>query len=196
MDNMDTRETPYLKALRRIYSNRLMPAIVLLVAGRFLTPFSLHAESTNEFRKPVIDIGLFVKDADRTAQFLTNAVGFRELPGFSVPVDLGRKIGLVDAQPFSARVFALDDVDQATRIKVLTFPKVSGKQPDQDFVHSTYGIRYLTLYVKSMDTAVARLKAAKVPLLGESPLDLGGGTMLVSFKDPDGNFYELIGPRH
>lgn len=154
------------------------------------------AEGAGEFRKPTIDLGMFVKDAGRTAQFLTNAIGFRELPGFSVPAAMGKKIGLVDNQPFSVRVFALDDVDQATRIKVLSFPKVEGKQPDQAYVHSMLGMRYLTLYVKDIDRALARLKAANVPLLGETPVELGGGTFLVAFKDPDGNFYEIIGSRH
>jgi catechol 2,3-dioxygenase-like lactoylglutathione lyase family enzyme len=172
------------------------PFLVLLGLAGFLLPLHLSAADTaNEFRKPTIDLGMFVKDADRTARFLTNAIGFRELPGFSVGAAMGNKIGLVDHQPFSVRVFALDDVDQATRIKVLTFPQVEGKQPDQAYVHSMLGMRYLTLYVKDMNRALERLKAAKVTLLGETPVDLGGGTMLVAVKDPDGNFYELIGPR-
>jgi len=52
----------------------------------------------------------------------------------------------------------------------------------------------LTLYVKDLDRALDRLKRAKVPLLGETPLDLGGGTHIVVVKDPDGHFIELIGP--
>ena len=172
------------------------PLLVLMGLTGFLLPLrSTAAETAGEFRKPTIDLGMFVKDANRTARFLTNAIGFRELPGFSVGAAMGKKIGLVDEQPFSVRVFALDDVDQATRIKVLTFPKVDGKQPDQAYVHSMLGMRYLTLYVKDMNRALERRKAAGVTLLGETPLDLGGGTMLVAVKDPDGNFYELIGPR-
>ena len=57
------------------------------------------------------------------------------------------------------------------------------------------GLRYLTLYVKDMNRALERLKAAGVPTLGETPVDLGGGNALVTVKDPDGNFMELIGPR-
>lgn len=182
--------------IRNARTHSLLIALCLLAVGILLPSTGSAADSAGEFRKPTIDLGIFVKDAGRTAQFLTNAIGFRELPGFSVPAAMGKKIGLVDNQPFTVRVFALEDVDQATRIKVLSFPKVEGKQPDQDYVHSTLGMRYLTLYVKDMDRALARLKAAKVPLLGETPVDLGGGTLLVAFKDPDGNFYELIGPRH
>ena len=165
-----------------------------LVSMTASAPFTSAAETPGEFRKGTIDVGLYARDADKTARFLTNAIGFHELPGFSVPAAMGNKIGLVDNQPFKVRTFALEDGDSATRIKVLTFPQVEGKPADQAYVHTMYGIRYFTLYVKSIDRALERLKAANVPLLGETPVDLGG-TLLVAVRDPDGNFYELIGPR-
>ena len=153
------------------------------------------AESAGEFSKPIIDIGIVVKDADRSARFLTNAIGFREVQGFPVTAELGKKIGLIDSHATTVRVFVLEEVDLATRIKVLSFPTASGKPADQTYIHSTLGIRYLTLYVKDMNRALERLKNAEVRLLGETPVELGGGTWLVAVKDPDGNFIELIGPR-
>lgn len=156
---------------------------------------ALAAEAQGEFSKPVIDIGIVVKDAERSAAFLTNAIGFKEVKGFSVTADLGRKIGLVDGHPVNVRVFVLDEADNATRIKILSFPKAGAKQPDQATIHATLGIRYLTLYVKDIGTALARLKQQGIALLGESPVDLGNGSFLVAVKDPDGNFIELIGPR-
>jgi len=153
------------------------------------------AETKDEFSKGTIDLGMVVSDADRMAAFLTNAIGFTEVKGFSVPPDLGKRIGLIDGYACDVRVFALTEGDQSTRLKVLSFPKAGGKQADQGFIHSTLGYRYLTLYVKDMDRAVERLKAAKVQLLGETPLDLGGGTYIAVVKDPDGNFFELIGKK-
>ena len=153
------------------------------------------AEPAGEFSKPIIDVGIVVKDADRSARFLTNAIGFKEVQGFPVTAELGKKIGLIDSHATTVRVFVLEEVDQATRIKILSFPQVPGKQADQAYVHSTLGIRYLTLYVKDMNRALERLKKAEVKLLGETPVELGGGTWLVAVKDPDGNFIELIGPR-
>jgi catechol 2,3-dioxygenase-like lactoylglutathione lyase family enzyme len=153
------------------------------------------ADSPGEFSKPVIDLGMVVKDADRSAAFLTNAIGFKEVKGFSVSGDLGRKIGLIDGHPVDVRMFILEETEPATRIKVLSFVQAQGKPADQSFIHSTLGFRYLTIYVKDMNRALERLKKAQVALLGESPVDLGGGTFLVTFKDPDGNFIELIGPR-
>ncbi|MBN9689914.1 MAG: VOC family protein [Verrucomicrobia bacterium] len=153
------------------------------------------ADTAKEFTKPTIDIGMFAQDPDRTAAFLTNAIGFRELPSFAVSAELGKKIGLVNNHPFVIRMFTLGEGEDATRLKVISIPKVEGQKPNQKFLESTYGLRYLTLYVTDMTRALERLKAEKVTLLGESPVDLGGGTLLVAFQDPDGNFIELIGKR-
>jgi len=153
------------------------------------------ADTTREFSKPIIDLGIVVRDAPRTAAFLTNAIGFKEVPGFPVTADLGRKIGLIDGHAVNVRVFVLEEVDPATRIKILSFPQAASQQPDQTTIHATLGMRYLTLYVRDISHALERLKRENIPLLGESPVDLGGGTFLVAVKDPDGNFIELIGPR-
>jgi len=152
------------------------------------------SEAPAEFSKGVIDIGIVVSDATRTAQFLTNAIGFTEVKGFSVTSELGKRIGLVDGHPVDVRVFKLAEGEQATSIKVLSFPKAGGKKADQAFIHSTLGMRYVTLYVHDMSRALERLKAAKVKTLGETPLDLGGGTYITVVRDPDDNFFELIGP--
>jgi lactoylglutathione lyase len=174
-----------------------MLAIALGIVGGGAGPqCSLRAaEPSGEFSKPVIDLGMVARDAARTAAFLTNAIGFKEVAGFPVTSELGRKIGLTDGHPTKARVFVLEEGEIATRIKLLTFPDAPGRPADQTYIHSTLGFRYLTLYVKDMNRALERLKQAKVALLGETPVDLGGGTLLVAFKDPDGNFIELIGPR-
>ncbi|MBM3882002.1 MAG: VOC family protein [Verrucomicrobia bacterium] len=157
---------------------------------------SIHGEEAPaEFTKPTIDIGLVVKDAERAAAFLTNAIGFKEVGSFAVTRELGRKVGLIDGHAVEVRVFALGEGDGATHLKLLSFPQAPGQQPDQRSIHSALGFRYLTLFVEDIDRALARLEQARVPLLGESPVDLGGGTFLVTVKDPDGNFYELIGRR-
>jgi predicted enzyme related to lactoylglutathione lyase len=69
-----------------------------------------------------------------------------------------------------------------------------GTEPDQQYIHSTLGVRYLTLFVKDMNAALERIKKAGVKLEGETPVELGGGNSLTVVRDPDGNFFELIGP--
>ena len=172
-----------------LHSVTFLASLALLAHG----PAVRAADS--EFSKPVIDIGIVVKDSERTARFLTNVIGFKEVRGFSVTGDLGRKIGLIDGYATDVRVFVLDESEPATRIKILSFPKAPGKQADQAYVHSTLGIRYLTLYVKDINRALQRVKQAGVPTLGETPVEVGNGTWLLAVKDPDGNFIELLGPK-
>ncbi len=174
-------------------SSLAIAALLLAFTAPALKTVAAAAES--DFSKPVIDLGMVVKDSDRTAQFLTNVVGFKEVRGFSVNADVARKIGLIDGYPAEVRVFVLEGAEPATRIKVLSFPKAQAKQADQAFIHSTLGFRYLTLYVKDMNAILERLKKAAVPTLGETPMELGNSTWLVAVKDPDGNFIEFVGPR-
>lgn len=176
---------------------RFRESLSLLAGLGLLTaaPAALRgAETPGEFTKPTIDIGIVVQDAARAAAFLTNAIGFKEVTGFEVSADLGKKIGLIEGHAVKVRMFVLAEGEQVTHIKILSFPDAASKKPDQQTIHATLGMRYLTLYVKDMNRALERLKAAKVPLLGETPLDLGGGTYITVVKDPDGNFIELIGP--
>jgi lactoylglutathione lyase len=76
----------------------------------------------------------------------------------------------------------------------MSFPAAPGKAADQSFIHSTLGIRYLTLYVGSADAALDRLNKTGVKPIGETPVSLGNNMRLITVRDPDGNFIELIGP--
>ena len=171
----------------------------LVAASVFLTvlwaaPATHAADPASSFSKPTIDIGVVARDVEKSAKFYTETIGLKEIEGFSAPAELGKKIGLVDSHPINVRVFVTDEIEGATRIKLMSFPDAMGKLPDRSYIHSTIGINYLTLYVADMDQALARLKKADAKLLGETPVSLGGKTQLVVVRDPDGNFIELIGP--
>jgi hypothetical protein len=69
---------------------RISPALAaLLLTIGLAAPAPLATAAEGEFSKPVIDIGMVVKDSDRTAQYLTNVVGFKEVRGFSVNAEVG-----------------------------------------------------------------------------------------------------------
>ena len=157
-------------------------------------PATHAANPTNGFSKPTIDLGIVARDVEKSAKFYSETIGLKEIKGFSATAEFGKKIGLVDSHPINVRVFVTDDVEGATRIKLMSFPAANGKLPDRSHIHSTIGINYLTFFVKDMDQALARLKKAGVKLLGETPVSLGGKSQLVAVRDPDGNFIELIGP--
>ncbi len=180
---------------------RPLPALGLLSSLFLLS--SVPALSEDEAKAPaknfsnaVVDIGIVVKDLEKSAAFYTEVLGLKEVNGFNVPAEKTTKFGLTDNQPAVVRVFVLDDTagQPNTKLKIMAFPKAPGAEPDHEYIHSTLGLSYLTFFVTDMDRAVERLKKAKVKLLGETPAALGGGNFLTTFHDPDGNFIELIGP--
>ena len=152
------------------------------------------ADPASSFSKPTIDIGMVARDVEKSAKFYTEAIGLKEIQGFSAPAELGKKIGLVDNLPINVRVFVTDEIEGATRIKLMSFPDAGGKVADRSYIHTTIGVNYLTLFVDDMDEALERLNKADAKLLGETPVSLGGKTQLAVVRDPDGNFIELIGP--
>ena len=111
-----------------------------------------------------------------------------------MPGPQGKAIGIIDNLDVDIRVFVLGEGSGATQVKLMSFPKKPGVKPAQDYIHSTIGLSYLTIFVKDMSVSLERLKKAHVKLLGDSPVDLGGGTLLTAIQDPDGNFIELVGP--
>lgn len=153
-------------------------------------------QPAGEFSRAVVDIGIVVEDLEKSAKFYSEVLGLKEVQGFSVPAEKATSFGLTNRQPATVRVFVLDEQagKPRTSLKLMAFPDAPGKKQDQAFIHSTIGVSYLTLFVTDMERAVARLKEAKVELLGETPASLGGNNYLTAFRDPDGNFIELIGP--
>lgn len=159
------------------------------------TKCAIAQEPELVFSKPTIDIGITVANVDKSATFYSKVIGLKEVKGFEVSAEKASLLGLTDNQAVSIRVFVLDDAKGAATamIKLMAFPAAPGVKPNQNYIHSTIGISYLTLFVEDLDLAVERLKKAKVKLLGKTPVDLGGGRFLAAVQDPDGNFIELIG---
>jgi predicted enzyme related to lactoylglutathione lyase len=81
----------------------------------------------------------------------------------------------------------------------MQFTNANAKPIDNRFIHSSLGIRYLTILVKDMDAAVARAKKAGVEPMAKGPIalpeGLSAGVYLACVRDPDGNIIELLGPR-
>jgi catechol 2,3-dioxygenase-like lactoylglutathione lyase family enzyme len=173
----------------------------LSLISLFLVIFNLSSLQAQEekplksFTSGVIDIGIVVKDIEKSVKFYTETLALKEIKGFNVPAEKAAGIGLTDNQPAAIRVFVLDtDKDAKTKIKLMAFPQAPGQMQNQKFIHSSIGISYLTLFVTDMNKALVRLKKANVKLLGKTPSPIGGENFITVFHDPDGNFIELIGP--
>jgi catechol 2,3-dioxygenase-like lactoylglutathione lyase family enzyme len=159
--------------------------------------FGLRSAAADEnFARTTIDLGMIVSDIDKSVAFYTQAVGLKEAPGFQATGQFTGDAGLTDNQPANVRVLVLGDDPTATRLKLMAMPGGEPKRGDTKFIHSQFGFRYITIRVTDMTAAVARLKKANVKLLGKCPLALPKTqSYLAVFRDPDGNFVELVGPK-
>lgn len=145
------------------------------------------------FSRPMIDLGCVVSDVDAAVKFYTTAIGFKEVKGFSVDAEFATAVGLTNQKKLDVRVIKLGDGDGATQLKLLQISDDSQK-PKNDFIHSSLGFSYLSIYVKDMDAAIERLESAGAkPVAQPKPIP-GTPVALVLVRDPDGNLIELIGP--
>ncbi len=169
--------------------------VVALIAS---VSFNLQA-GESEFSSTTIDIGCVVSDVDKAVEFYTKAIGFKEVPGFSVPADFASKVGLTSGKKLDIKVLVLGEGDGATRLKLMHVDGVRSKKTDNSFIHSQQGFSYLTIKIKDTSAALKRLDKAGVKPIAqgaqELPASLAKGIYLTIVRDPDGNLVELVGPK-
>jgi len=157
-----------------------------------------QAGSESQFASEVIDIGMVVSDIDKSLKFYKDVLGFEETTGFKVPGDFAADAGLANKLPLDVHVLVLNQGEKATKLKLMSFPSNPGARVDNTFIHSSYGIRYLTLFVKDLNASVARAEKAGGKLIAKCPVPLPEGfpkgVGLANYRDPDGNLVELVGP--
>jgi len=117
-----------------------------------------------------------------------------------VPGDFAKESGLTDSKILNIKFLTLGGADgeEATKLKLMQV-EGSGGQADQTHIDSTLGFSYITVFVKSTDAALARLKKAGVKPIARGPATLPASLdpslALTIVRDPDGNFVELVGPK-
>lgn len=168
---------------------KLLPVTALL----FFT-CTLYAQSdSTDFASGTISIGVVVSKMKKSLEFYTEALGMKQTGGFSIDREFGRKSGLTGGKPFEVVILKTADQPNATEWKLMSF-KEKATHPDQKHIQDDTGIQYVTMFVKSLDPFLVRLKKKRVKLLGKTPVQLPDGNHFVLVKDPDGTFIELIGP--
>lgn len=148
-----------------------------------------------DFTSTTVDFGIVCSDVERSVDFYTQAVGMTELDSFDVDAGLAQAVGLTDNQPFKVHVLVLGKGDNATKVKLMEFKKAPGKKANQDFIHSTLGMRYTTFFVKDITVANMRMIAYGSMPLSKGLQEIPDGRFLGLYRDPDGNFVELVGPK-
>lgn len=150
--------------------------------------------TSGDFDKTTIDIGLVVSDLEKSSEFYTKAIGFKNSSRFDVPADFAKKAGLSDSRELNIQVFQLGD--EGTSLKLMEFEGVDSAKVDHTFIHSSLGYSYLSVYISSTEAALERLEKAGVKPIADCPVPIGDGSqMLTIVRDPDGNMIELIGPK-
>jgi lactoylglutathione lyase len=176
--------------------------LVALLGMVYFTTYGVFAQTTAEsnIANATIDLGVVVSDIDKAVKWYTDVVGFNPVTEFGVPGDFAKQVGLTNSIPAHIHVLALGDGPGATKVKLMQFKQAPGARIDQTYFHSTYGFRYLTIFVKDMPTAMARAaKHGAKPISGDAitiPESVApGGNQIAVLRDPDGNFVELVGPK-
>ena len=175
---------------------------VLLVLCAALVRPANAADAKTGFSSETVDLGMVVSDLEASVKFYTEAIGFKEVPGFTVPASWTKDVGLTDGKDLKIRVFALGEGKTATKLKLMQpedTPRLKKKARKQ-LIAAQLGFRYLTIAVTDMDAALARLEKAGVkPDTKDGMVVLPEGfpqnLYLLLVRDPDGNMVELVGPR-
>ena len=154
---------------------------------------SIGASAQNDFAKSAISIGVVVEDLTKSLEFYQNVLGMVKVREFIVDSEKAKRMGLSKGESFDIKVLKLENSEEATELKLMSFNKKSSRK-NQSFIPDKNGIRYLTLFVKSMAPIIKRIEKNEVKTLGKTPTMLDENRMFVLIQDPDGNFVEFIGP--
>lgn len=189
--------------MRCCFSIRTTSLGILLTGTVALCGWLASAQTTPQasgeaFTSQTIDLGTVVSDVEKSVKWYIDVVGFQEQQGFDIPADFAAESGLTNRLPFHVHVLTLGKEPTATKLKLMQFKTAPGARTDQQFIHSTYGFRYLTIFVKDLNAAVERAARHGVKPIAMGPVPLPPGFPrdqgLAVFRDPDGNFVELVGP--
>ena len=174
---------------------RLTSLILLISFFVCQLAFAQDDSSKGEFASPTIAIGCVVSDIDASIKFYTEAIGFKVARGFKVAPDFATNTGLTNQKQLDITGLKLGDGPGATELKLMQVEGTSEK-PANEFINSSLGFSYLTIFVNSMDAAMDRLKKYGAKTIGKEPAALATNPKLalIILRDPDGNFVELIGP--
>lgn len=129
-----------------------------------------------QLRKPAIDVGIVVQDADRALAFWRDTLGF--------PVDDVRTLPDGAGKQYRLRC-------GRSLIKLMAFSDPPAPAGDGG-IRSSRGLRYLTIFVGNLEQIVERCRAAGYTVArepGPSPIF---PNRIAFIEDPDGNWLELF----
>ena len=146
-------------------------------------------------------INLVVTDLERSVDFYTNILGFREIQRAQLKGEWAESI--IGLNNIEARVVYVVAPAGQPRLELLQYHYPVGDELDANSIPNTIGLRHLALRVDDIDSAVQYLRQAGIEPLSPPvivPIDVIqhriGQKILCYFHDPDGVLLELTEYRH
>jgi catechol 2,3-dioxygenase-like lactoylglutathione lyase family enzyme len=125
---------------------------------------------------------------ERMLKFYTEVVGLKLVADAETTPEMSTKFR---ATPHGYRIVRLQ-TPYGERIK-LAQPKVPPVQnPVPEWVYQRQGFAYITFIIDDMQAMLARLKAHKVRLVSEEPVEVRKGVFAQFTLDPEGNYVEFV----
>ena len=146
----------------------------------------------NEFESDVIKVAIVANDLNATLDFYVNVIGMTKVREFDIDNETSTRFGLSGGVPFHVIALKLNNTSQATELKIMSFENKPENKKSK-YIQDDVGVRYLTIYVKSIKPFVQRMKENKILFLGQTPTSAGDDYQFILIQDPNGVFIELIG---
>src|SRR5436190_16975823 len=99
----------------------------IALANLLVVFYGAARAAENDFARTTIDLGCLVSDLPKSIKFYTDAVGFTEVQGFSVPGEFCADAGLTASKELDIHVLVLGEGESATKLKLMHVPGVTAK---------------------------------------------------------------------
>jgi catechol 2,3-dioxygenase-like lactoylglutathione lyase family enzyme len=153
--------------------------------------FCAELNAQSNYVRPTISIGIITEDLNKSLDFYTNVVGMVPVREIKIDEVKATRMGLSNNEKFDIKVLKLENTENATELKLMSFHNKTNYSK-QKFIPDANGIRYLTLFVKSLQPVLEKIHQFHVKTLGQTPTNLDEKRHFVLIQDPDGNFIEFI----
>ncbi|MDA1001631.1 MAG: VOC family protein [bacterium] len=139
-----------------------------------------------ELQRPVLDIGLVVRDIEKSLAFYRDTLGMKPTRQINLDTESARAGG-VSKEGFDIQYMQFGDVN----LKLISFP---GAPPATSAgIDGASGYRYVTMWVKDIMATYKEWKSKGAEFLSE-PIRRTPEIQMVFLRDPDGNLIEVLGP--
>ena len=139
-----------------------------------------------ELSRPVLDIGLVVRDFEASLAFYRDKLGLQPTRQVALDAETAKRAG-IGQSGFEIQYMQLGEVN----LKLVHFKDPPPAGPTG--ADGASGFRYVTMWVKDIMATYEEWKGKGVEFLSE-PIRRTPEIQMVFLKDPDGNLIEILGP--